>query len=501
MKRPYYSLFLRRETAALMGAGHRRLYRLSLLVTAMLLALGFALGGLRTLRERMDDPFTHTLEVAIPFSGASEADHWMNTFLQPERKDSFSLEGGEFAQVSFEWLRNLESGQAMPLRTRSLAPESPLTRRILDENGDILLRCGPMEGEGHPNAPCGLIVTRQVLLDLGLDPATVRYLPYQLSDKGDFTLLLPVRAVVRRLPDNCDLALSDNMAMLRNDPYASGLVSPFDRDGHLSLLVPGMDADALSDKLNAAPFASEISRMKTEVLQVDGSHPYVRLDLFVGDNLDMDARQVWRNRVQDLIGSEERALLTFPIFCNDLGADSPFPLRKHRMNFFFSRLDKVREFEQSLYQASGLSVDLSRIESSRNFALVARLTSALSIGLFLFCLLGMVFFMEHLVRSHLHQHRQGLGTLAAFGLAETEMRRIYLVVLLRYNLAATGLAIIWTLLVKAALMLTGNGHWLELASPFIPAALMLCWAVILLATRRSIQFYLRRTPGDLIFNR
>lgn len=501
MKRPYFDLFLRREMAALMGHRYQRLYRLSLLIMAMLLALGFALGGLATLRERMDDPFTQTLEVAIPFSGAAEAEQLLQTFLQPAYRDSFFLESGEFAQVSFEWLRHPDTGRGLLFRTRSLAPASPLTQRILSQDADILIREGPLVANGHPDMPCGLVVTRDVLLQLGLDPATVQYLPYQLSDLDDFTLLLPVSAVVRRLPDNCDLALSDNMAMLRNDPYGTGWVSPFDQDGRLSLLVPGSNADAIGQRLKEAPFANAITRIKTEQLELDRTHSYVRTDLFLSENLDMDARQAWRTRLQQYLAPEGRVLLTFPLYCRELPAGGAHVLRKHRINFFFSKLDRVREFEQSLQQASGLSVDLSRIESSRNFALVARLTSALSSGLFLFCLLGMVFFMEHLVRAHLHQHRQGLGTMAAFGLSETDLRRIYLAVLLRYNLAASGLAILWTLLIKGLLMVFGNGHLLQLSSLYIPGALVLCWLVVLLSTYRSIQYYLRRTPGDLIFNR
>lgn len=501
MSHPYRRLFVRRELYALMGPAYRRLYRLALLVTAMLLALGFALGGLRTLRERMDDPFTHTLEVPVPFSGVAEADRWKETFLEPASRDSFLIEAAEFSQVSFEWIRHAETGLSVPLRTRSLAPQSPLTRRILSETGDILLRRGKLDLEGHPDAPCGLVVTREVLERLGYDPGTMQYIPYQLSDLGDFTLLLPVTAVVRRLPDNCDMAMSDNMAILRNEPYATGLVAPFDSDGRLSFLVPGKDTAGLENRLRQAPFAADIIRIKTEALALDQRHPYVRLDLFMSDNLDMAARQVWRDRLQQYLDPDDRVLLTFPVYCRELTAESPFALRKHRINFFFSRLDRVREFEQSLYQLSGLSVDLSRIESSRNFALVARLTSALSIALFLFCLLGMVFFMEHLVRSHLHEHRQGLGTLAAFGLSETEMRRMYMQVLLRYTLYATGLAMAATLLVKGLLHAVGQGHLLLLASPFIPAALVLCGLVVLVSTRKSIHFYLRRTPGDLIFNR
>jgi hypothetical protein len=500
-RKGYAELFFRRELRAMMGEGYRQLSRLVLLVTAMLLALGFALGGLKSLRERMDDPFTNIVSIPIPFD-SEEVLSWRDTFMQPIMQARFHLDTAEFSQISVDWFQNVRAWKSEYFWIRSLHPDSPLKERLLSDP-DILVRINDKVGS-QPNEACGVIITYDAVVKLGLDPETVEYVPYLMDNQQSYTLMLPVIAVVRRLPDKTDMAVFDNMAILRNDPLGTGWVTPFERNTHLMLLLPGDDEEAIKAKVESHPISRGNADLKTKLIQLDGRTSYIQVDLFLQETLDYHQRMAKRDIINsDLHSDGLPVLLTFPIYCDEVRPESGHKLRTDHLNMMFSRLDSIREFEQSLrfLTDNRLSVDLSRIESSRNFALVARLTGGLSLALFIFCLLGMVFFMTNMVSNHLYQHKQGLGTLAAFGMSQRSLSNIYTRVLIWYMVLASGTGLAIVLLIKLALNIWDQAHLLSIVDPYILAALLLSWSVVLWSAHQSINRYLRRTPGDLIFNR
>ena len=485
----------------MMGEGYRQLSRLVLLVTAFLLGLGIALGGLKSLRERMDDPFTNIVSIPIPLA-SEQVFGWRDTFMQPTVQQRYHLENAEFSQISVDWFQDVRSGKSDYFWIRSLHPGSALKTRLLSDP-DLLVRINGKAGN-HPNEACGVIITNDAAVKLGLDPETIEFVPYLLDNQQAYTLMLPVIAVVRRLPDKTDMAIFDNMAILRNDPLGTGFVAPFERNTSLSLLLPGEDVGEMKAKIEAHPIANNSSQIETELIQLDGRTSYVRVDLFLRETLDYQQRQEMR----DIVNADFRSgglpvLLTFPIYCEEMRPESGHKLRTDHLNMMFSRLDSIREFDEALrfLTDSRLSLDLSRIESSRNFALVARLTGGLSMALFLFCLLGMVFFMTNMVSNHLYQHKQGLGTLAAFGMSQRSLSRIYTRVLIWYMVLASGTGLVIVLLFKLLLGIWGQADLLSIGNPYILVALLLSWSVVLVSAHHSIRRYLRRTPGDLIFNR
>lgn len=119
----------------------------------------------------------------------------------------------------------------------------------------------------------------------------------------------------------------------------------------------------------------------------------------------------------------------------------------------------------------------------------------------MFCLLGMVFYMNHMVQNHLYRNRQGLGTLAAFGLSRRDLNGMYSQIIILYTVFATGVGFLLVLVVKGILELLGTGSYLVILHPYLFVAILLGWGVVILSTRRSIHQYLQKTPGDLIFNR
>ncbi len=501
----YRSLFIKREFRALLGPGYGYFVRLVALMMAMLLALGISLGGLEQLRIRMDDPFTNTLEVAIPLGSGDLAQEAYDSLMVPDVREALYIEGGEFSQVTLDWLLDMKLGEARWFRNRSLAVDSRLTHQLLTDP-DLLYRdVGPEGLPERPSDQCGLIVTEETVRQLGLDPHTLEALPFRLEgneDSSSFTLFLPVFAIVKQLPGGCDLAMPDPMAVMRNEPYER-FVRPFDRNNQVSLLVPDLDEDEIRARIESSPYAGEIYHVVSSSAKLDDHYTYTQVTLSLREDVGVEKRQVWRKRLEELAGSaDRRVLLTYPWYCDNEGENRNMEIKKYRLNLFFSQLDNVREFELKLNEvADGLSIDMSRIESSRNFSLVARLTAILSAGLFLFCLLGMVFYMNHMVQNHLYRNRQGLGTLAAFGLSRRDLNGMYSQIIILYTVFATGFGFLLVLMVKGILELLGTASYLVILHPYLFVAILLGWGVVILSTRRSIHQYLQKTPGDLIFNR
>lgn len=494
-------VMFKREFSALTGKRLGALLRLTLLFTAMILALGGSLGGVRELQTRMKDPFTSSVEIPIPYVQPEFAQAIMDSFLLPAVRDSLKIDEAEFSQVTHEVFLNLADRAPRWFKVRTLKVSSRITDRILGP-GDILLRQVRSFDPKDPGTQCGFIVTEKMVRDLGLDPATVEYVPMMIGDDAGTLLLMPVIAVVRSLPERTDLAVLESMALLlQGDLNQTGLVRLYDIDQELNVILSGdLDSAGFRQLLDSQGLGADVYHTSFQRQRFDHRKPIYQVRINTTRSLDHAGKAAWVARLR--AGTPDQGVwLTFPLYCRDLAGQPGISLNKHRLHFLFHDLSRMSDFERRLGEVSDLTADLSKIESSKNFDIVARLTFGLSMGLFLFCLLGMVFSMNQLVENHLMRSRAGLGTLAAFGMS----RRAFSTLYARVILAFVGLALLISLsfctLVKGMLYILGKEHLLVLFDGRILLALVLGGLAVFISVRLAISRHLRYSPGDLVFNR
>jgi hypothetical protein len=119
----------------------------------------------------------------------------------------------------------------------------------------------------------------------------------------------------------------------------------------------------------------------------------------------------------------------------------------------------------------------------------------LGAGMFLFCLLGMVFYMNHMVVNQMERSKQGLGTLSAFGLSIKALSGIYRTIVVTYIFIAFVAAFIVVFCIKLLISFWDFDHLLYVFHTAI------CLFFVMISLHFIAMKYLRRTPGDLIFNR
>lgn len=501
-KKPYYyHILFKREFNALLGSGSRSFIRLVVLLTAMIAAIGFALGGISILRDRMDDPFTYTLDVPIPIGSQDLATSIRDTFLTRESRDSFFIVDGEFSQVTFEWMYNYQDSTSNWYRTRSLSMDSKLADRILSDPDILIRRIHPFSIQ-DPGSQCGVIATEDAIRAIGLSTATASYLPFTLGDADPYIIYFPLLAIVKRLPDKCDIAVPDPLALLlRSDHDASGFLSIHERNQDIILLVEEkIDSQTLDKVFSSLVTKNKVYHFDLEELSFDRDTRFKKIRITLQLPQSFEEKLQWVDALRKML-PQNRILFTVPTYCRDLTQMDQYQLRRHRISFQFSDLSRVREFERKLNISFGLSVDMARIESSRNFSLVTALTWGLGLGMFFFCLLGMVFSMDQLVENHLQRSRTGLGTLAAFGLSGKTMARVFIRAILSFVLLASFCAFLVTCLFKLLLYFFGLSPYLILFDYRIFIALFISWVIVYISIKRGIAGHLRKTPGDLVYNR
>jgi hypothetical protein len=495
----FSELFLKRERRVLEGAGASGLIRLTLFLSLLLLSLGASLAAYRELKERMTDPFTHSLELPLTRMEMHDQERLLDSLRNPGLAYSFQLDTVEFFQVTFDHVLDHRVGMGTDYRSRSLSREGKMHDRILSDPAILLWEAGHRDlGEDEA---CAVLVTEKLVREAGLDPGSVRWLPYQFGEQSDFTLLLPVRAVVARLPDKCDMAFSDQLARLRNDPGPTGWVDVASATRNLQLLVPGDDSLALRATLDMFCQRNRFRLKDMQRFELDRSLTWYSLDFYVGEDLNMARRKALRDSLAALLPKGVSPLVTFPRDCAVVLDDDRFPIRRHSLNLLFHNMDHVRELEAWLARNFEMPLDLSKVESARNFSLVAGLTLLLSIGLFLFSLISLTMYMHFLIGNHIRSNRSGLGTLAAFGLSGAELRRLFLKVIALFLLRAVGASIAMSVILSLVFGMLPGSINIRILDPVLALALLAVFLMVFWTARRTLDRYLSATPGDLIYQR
>lgn len=499
-KAPTYStLFFKREMAALQAPGRRGLWLLAALYFLLLLPLAFALGGLETLRQRMEDPFTQQVEVQLPTGTSAQA--IIDYFTDQKRMTELGISGIELNGIRHHFFRDPDKPFADKYRCLAFDAQSRIWQQIRADKG-LLLREVSGGIPEHPDDQCGVIVTSGFLRSLGLDPSSAERVIWQsgtgMQDGSDYHLILPVFAVVSRLPGDCPVAMTIPMAERLENPESSGFAESQAVNDRFLLLIEATERSEVFGALRKVMRSGlDPNDMVLESSKLDKTRTIWRADLPWSEQLDLDKRRAEIARINNLPDVNLTPLLSFRTFCSG----TPEKVNRYYLNFFFDRLDKVEEFNEILDQQFELRLELAKVKSSQNFALVARLTGILASLLFLFSLAGLVFYLVQTVRQHLERNRRGLGTLAAFGLPAPALARVYRSILLRFNLQASAIAVVTGAILQFMLHLFTEQSFLQFLHPAVLLVMPLCWATIIWTVQHRIKHHLRRSPGDLVYNR
>lgn len=559
----YRQLFRQREGRSLMGKRLINLWILTSIISFTLLAIGFANGALTYIDRKLNDPFINWIKVSIP-SSKSSADQVME-FTDQLNVDSirnrYSIDTvTAFKIIPLDFFA-AESNQSQFMRGRLVSEDDPMLRDLLSSRicGDTALR---------DDKDLGIVVTERFLRRLGyLDNAKADEVLFvylndhdkdtSREDHGEFRVPVPVRAVVRDLPDKTNYLVTEFFykAYLETD------------DCYFDFKTSGSQLDffVLGDEDLANQFSETLKRARKKFNLIEQINPenggfeYDEWSDFdvdtaespavIYDTLDCSVMtpEKWDyfnregyivtlrlnkkpenyttseniyHRIEELPIWRENHGRIFRVFdpkqC-DYGTQE-INNDYLSINFRKGGLDSIESFSQALVgllndesskDMPSLEIDSEKIREKKNLNYLSKMTIMITTLLLIFAVLSICLFLSNLLRSHLEKVKMNLGTLKAFGMSDEESISIYLDIMARFVIQ--GVIISFLIAVLGGVLLDkvmgsvfvleerfSYFHLFEIRTLFAVSLLLITTWVV---SRITIKKILTKSPGDLIYNR
>ncbi|MEZ4962627.1 MAG: hypothetical protein R2830_22560 [Saprospiraceae bacterium] len=498
VRKEFQQLFFANEYRTLAGRANAWVLLLSAILFLTLLALGFAIGGMKVLSQRMDDPFTNWVDLQISRSVSDDDIRDIRrTFSAQAMKDSFLLKDVSEYVVWREQFVDVASGALYYRKGRTVDLEGELLQKILDAKGGNVLSgtALPLADTAVALPPCGLVVTVQMLEGLGYEaPFSQKKIQMDLDGRR---IYLDLIAVVKSLPNLCDFACSPHLFNLLTQPAdETGFIAAEGSSNILRFLSGEGDKGKVAAWAGGQLGTAVFNNLKQSDYTLNERQPSYLYEAVLNDFLDETARTGLLGKLQ--AGAAFEVLPFVETSCNDQYGHIANP---YYMAFNFGRLDRVRAFRQFMQERYGIEISMDQVEAKENFALVSRLTLFMAVVLFVFGVGSIVSFINSLLRTHLEKIKPNLGTFKAFGLSNGFLKNIYGKIVLFFLSLATVLAAAGVLLVFfIEKMLSGTGY-LDVADYRLLGACAFILLAGLLLTQWTIRRTLLDSPGNLIYGR
>ncbi len=517
-------LLMRRESRVVLGRRAVNLWLLVLVLTATFFAIAFSAGSTAFLEEKMNDPFTNWVNIDLNGTGTEDESldeiiAKLKTVLNDD--DIRSRFGFDGVQTEVNSSLNFVSTNGSHKLFSTLfyeALSSDLIAAVLDDD-NVIDACS-VNPDSIVGNSIGVILTLDALRSLGYDanrpPAFVDYhsksvgadtLGIAMLDDGNYARApLPLLAVVKRLPMNKDAVTSKYLNEIRLN---IGDDCPIDMNHEsyareLFFFVPSEIEDFEKSQIQNG-LSKSISDQIDEVLE----QPQVRDKLrswksgkiwrvYTNPGLSLDAIKKMEQQICAVFAQSG----VKRIYNYEVPDAVNYTTRDNVISAHFNHLDSIGSFEHYVKDLFGLQIEMTQVNSKKNFWAVSEMANILTIAMIVFSIISIIIFIVNMMQNYFQKVKRNLGTFKAFGISTSELTRVYVVIIVGIVVAALVLAMIVVCLTELLLPLKeGEYNYLILWNR------KTIWAVIIIlaSTICSILFVMRRllrqTPGDLIYDR
>ncbi|MEP7321559.1 MAG: hypothetical protein ABI761_06555 [Saprospiraceae bacterium] len=501
----FKQVFYLNEFGALRGKNSRTLVILTVILFMTFLAFGWAIGGLKNLHDRTNDPFTNWISLSV--TGDNVRDQAANIFDRYELnsvRDSMHIDTVS-GWSHFWWsIHDVALEKEFNLGGLTVVPQSKLLAVILDpdlNHGNVQWIADDAEQKFMKG---GLIITAETVSMLGYDnsPEKLSEVSNLLVNKDNRLLALPVIAVVNQLPSYCAFAVTPEIYNVLNGKIVQG-VSCYqyiqlakEGDTHFPFMIRGDDFDKnkLENKITHT-FGEEVRLIQTDVI-ASGPVEWIKAKIAFSPSLTPPLAKVLgffkEEGLYESLGVETGATVCKQSNFNDF----------HYIAFNFKDLNRMQEFRKDLKSKFGIPIDMRQAEDKENFALVSRLTSSILIVLLLFSALSIILFLSNLLKNHLNKVQQNLGTFKAFGLSTRFLTGTYSKIvfgMLSISIFVSLSVAVLLDLIEQRVMRDQSSF--QIFSPWLVLAIVAILASSLIIVMRNATHILKNSPGDLIYNR
>ena len=517
LKNDYFRLFVKREGKVVLGKNYSNLWLLTAVLTATFLAIAFSNASLDYLSYKMDDPFINWVDIKNEFG---EGDFYGLEYAldSEENKELYHYHNYQADYAYTYMFFGKAESNVQYLKCRFFQDlNTPLVEAILNE--DNVVRDWRVKNlqEVSPST-IGVIITEEILIKLGYNsaPSYVDYVSYSPgADQYGFELLddkfarvpVPVLAVVKRLPGNVDLISSTYFyKQAWNDQTYPFNMCNSEYADNISYFVPsGLDFKKFSEALpriaanytDAAMNIDEYSFYSPEIIPfIDGSFVTVTCSDYI-------SYEDWAS-VNKAILKEFEDYGLHRVFAYQF---SEYALnQKTFVSVHFKDLDRIREFENFVRDNFNVKIEMSQINAKENFNAVSAMGNILSWVIIVFAIVCIILFIVNLLQSYFQKVKRNLGTFKAFGISNSSLISVYVLILAVIVFAAILMSVSAAWFAQGVLHLCGvlkDGvfDYLMLWSGKTICSIFVIVVASIYTVYAVMSKLLKSTPGDLIYDR
>lgn len=501
-------LFLEKEGKELRGKRNFNFFVLVAIFAVAIFSIGFGSASLKYLQFKMEDPFINWIDIIARQKVFNKAEKIpLDEFL----KDSTLRSEIQFEYPEDNYILNIDfrhqtNGKNVQLQGRSISAGSSILPKILDKSNVVVMRDSQVS---FKDTELGIIITQATLNDLGYaDTPPFVYLALSFDDascqdlevpdglNGNYPVAFPVFAVVKQLPGMNSFLFSKRILQ---EYYATNKTA-FDITSEEN----SKSLDVVGEEENIDAIMQDISSLnKYEVSKKPYDLSWQNLyKISITDNF-ADERLLTYNRLYNHIANAHPEVTRVYDFQQSLDSVSFGTPAYYSVQI--KDLANIKRFQTELYEKCGIKLEMTSVEQKSNFQFVQKMGNILSVCIIFIAVLFICFFIYFMLSTHFQRIQRNLGTFKAFGISNSTLYYIYIVLLVRITLAAFVIAFALTWICNQVLNLLiqieSGYNWIEV---LVWQNLLLLFLAVLAAIIASFwvaRTKLRHTPGDLIYNR
>jgi len=501
------ALLFRKELRLLAGSGFRNFITLFIISFLSLFAVSIAWNSHHFLELRMSDPYTNLLNIPKLDAYESDWDRIQRFLFEKENMNALGIKTVSSSYYSNLKIFNSDCKNTRVLMGQTFHPQEDagILQRILETNN--LDTC---------DFKRGIILSESALYDLGFswserDKIDELYLKRDFGSEMYFAIPVRVIKVVRQLPNRKEFIIHPKLNDRLKDRFSStGLYRKEKEQIGFELLTPDQssETDQLIQKIQALPQVE-----KVVLLNEKYNNRLHRIAVSLKQRADFEDRfRLFSDMILDK--HETQNIIFIPQPNEFYWSRDSIRSRASSLNFVvnFDRLGEIRQFADTMKSLFDYPVDLTSVETKENFKLTSLTTKLLVFCLVVFALVSILVFISSMFKSHLRHISRNIGTIIAFGYRPRELQSIYLYISAFMTITVLALSLVILVLTKpivgpalhAFIYQGAAGKGELLFEPMNMWTLITCLVVFtgaLLVTWTACRKILKKTPGDLIYQR
>jgi len=528
----FFKKFALPELKYIAGKRYSNLLILSLILVLSMLAIGLGQGAIKYLEKKMNNPFVSFVNVTLPAGHPfklkkMEAIHNQSE-IEKEKKDinyeksswndyyGFKKPYGLY--YSYANFYNPERNVTRTAKVSRAKKDDPIYKQIIEDDQKLE---NPISSKNEFKVDgWGCIVSLEYLKNDTTKLCFEKNVPFldfrrNVNGKHEF-FKIPIQGFVKSFPDDIDMIVGQKLFSAIEDPdFWRSLMSVNSTARNLQYYATGNDT--LLDFWKVNNFVEELEY--DNLIYKEGK-------MFKRNNLSLEDKVSLEYELPKLINTDQNMThRVLDFYLADLTDKYPNPppsaperakldTEKFVFEFHAGELSNIEIFNdflksKTLHDNKTLEIDLSIIESKKNFDLFNKLAKLLSWALIFFSIFSIVLYITNLIVSHISKNKMNLGTLKAFGLSNNNIILIYssisiTLITISFVISFFVSALLGNLLINllAEYFSIGDASTLNYIS--YPIYSLISFFIIL----PSVFIYLKlwwelrkSTPGDLIYGR